>query len=183
MSFCSNCGNPTQPNARFCECCGAKISVPQAANPVHAEDADGLLLAKADNLFADPEDFSGDSVSSQNETAANPAAGSTPETAGITPGTGGGPIWLNAKPEPQETVKPFFATGPDAAYHAPEESIPMAAAPVPNVPIWLSRKSDLPEDLDGLSLDDIDPQTTNPIDEVSWHAKRGGPIPPPKGLA
>lgn len=138
MSFCSNCGNPIRPEARFCECCGAKISAPAAANP---EEILPQAAAK-------------------------------------------GPIWLNAKPEESpKPMQPFFATGPDAAYHAPAESVPMPAAPVPNVPIWMSQKTDLPEDLDGLTIDDIDPQEKSPIDEVSWLAKRSGPIPPKKGLS
>lgn len=156
MSFCSNCGNPVHPDAKFCECCGAKITVPRTVNP---EDATACFLPEGN-------------------------AGAVPFAAAAAVSMTGGPIWLNAKPEePKKPPQPFFATGPDAAYHAPEESIPMPAAPVPNVPIWMSRKSDLPEDLDGLSLDDIDPQTASPIDEVSWRAKRSGPVPPKKGFS
>lgn len=195
MSFCSNCGNPIRPEARFCECCGAKISAPAAANP---EDASACFLtegnaaaasssagfssgetrlAEPDSLFADPDDFPDDTAPVSSVTSAAPV----PE-ASLPQAPAKGPIWLTAKPEePPEPKQPFFATGPDAAYHAPAESIPMPAAPVPNVPIWMSQKTDLPEDLDGLTIDDIDPQEKSPIDEVSWLAKRSGPIPPRKG--
>jgi len=147
---------------------------------------DGTNLSKADSLFADPAEFADNSeeASSFMRASANSEFGSSPESAGSTPGSANGPIWLTAKPEePEKPRQPFFATGPDAAYHAPEESIPMPAAPVPNVPIWLSRQTDLPEDLDGLTLDDIDPQSVSPVDQVSWRAKRGGPVPPKKGLS
>lgn len=244
MIFCSNCGNPVNPDANFCECCGAKVAGLTQANPEDATSCflpegtadpapeaspfaqaaaaagpspfavaaaananepspfaaaaaaaaavpampdfsfagadDGSFLAKADSLFADPADFPGDA------TAASSFAGvsSNPNPTGNAPGSANSPIWLTAKPEePKQPKQPFFATGPNAAYHAPEESIPMPAAPVPNVPIWLSQSSDLPEDLGDLTLDDIDPKSTSPIDEVSWRAKRSGPNPPKKGLS
>jgi|GEM_PF-2949182 len=228
MIFCSNCGNPVNPEAKFCECCGAKAAGLTQANPEDATSCflpegtadpatepspfaqaaaaagpspfaqaaaaavpampdfslagadDGSSLAKADSLFADPADFPGDAA------AASSFAGrsSSPDPVGNAPGSANSPIWLTAKPEePKQPKQPFFATGPNAAYHAPEESIPMPAAPVANVPIWLSQSSDLPEDLGDLTLDDIDPKSTSPIDEVSWRAKRGGPIPPKRGLS
>ena len=223
MLFCSNCGNPANPNAKFCECCGAKITVPHAANP---EDTSSCFLPEGaavsapkapsapSGFFAaaqanEPSPFAQAAASSGPSPFAQAAAAHAkepspyaaaaamsamaassftgaalnPEPAGNPSDSANGPIWLTAKPEePKQPAKPFFATGSDAAYHAPEESIPMPAAPVPNVPIWLSRQEDLPEDLGDLTLDDIDPQATSPIDEVSWRAKRGGPIPPKRGL-
>lgn len=240
MIFCSNCGNPVNPEAKFCECCGAKVAGLTQANPEDATSCflpegtadpatelspfaqaaaaagpspfaqaaaaagpspfaqaaaaavpamsdfsfagadDGSSLAKADSLFADPADFQGDAASASSFAVVS----STQNPAGNAPGSANSPIWLTAKPEePKQPKQPYFATGPNAAYHAPEESIPMPAAPVPNVPIWLSQSSDLPEDLGDLTLDDIDPKSTSPIDEVSWRAKRGGPIPPKKGLS
>ncbi len=178
MSFCSNCGNPVHPDAKFCECCGAKITVPRTSNP---EDATSCFLPEG-NAGAVP--FAAAAAVSMTGGTGDGTSLSKTDSLFADPVSSGGPIWLNAKPEePKKPPQPFFATGPDAAYHAPEESIPMPAAPVPNVPIWMSRKSDLPEDLDGLSLDDIDPQTASPIDEVSWRAKRSGPVPPKKGFS
>ena len=208
MIFCSNCGNPVNPEAKFCECCGAKAAGLTQANP---EDATSCFLpegaagsatelspfaqaaaAAGPSPFAQAAAAAGPSPFAQAAAAAVPAmsdfsfagVSSNPNPTGNAPGSANSPIWLTAKPEePKQPKQPYFATGPNAAYHAPEESIPMPAAPVPNVPIWLSQSSDLPEDLGDLTLDDIDPKSTSPIDEVSWRAKRSGPIPPKKGLS